>query len=45
MPPIGGVFAAFGGPEAEAEWLGNIHEDTCDIDRTTYGVATTHAWS
>lgn len=25
MPPIGGVFAAFGGPEAEQEWFSNIH--------------------
>lgn len=27
MPPIGGVFAAFGGPEAEAAWLEQIHPD------------------
>lgn len=25
MPPIGGVFAAFGGPEAEDLWLSQIH--------------------
>lgn len=28
MPPIGGVFAAFGGPEEEQAWLSNIHEDS-----------------
>lgn len=28
MPPIGGVFAAFGGPEEERAWLSSIHEDT-----------------
>ncbi|WP_139006491.1 flavin reductase [Arthrobacter crystallopoietes] len=28
MPPIGGVFAAFGGPEAEELWFSRIHEDT-----------------
>lgn len=33
MPPIGGVFAAFGGPEAEAEWMGNIHQDADDAAR------------
>lgn len=27
MPPIGGVFAAFGGPEAEEKWLAEIHPD------------------
>ncbi|MHA6969004.1 flavin reductase [Glutamicibacter bergerei] len=27
MPPIGGVFAAFGGPEAEAQWLAQVHPD------------------
>jgi len=27
MPPIGGVFAAFGGPEAEEEWFSNSHSD------------------
>lgn len=35
MPPIGGVFAAFGGPEAEAEWLRNIHEDA-ETDRAMF---------
>jgi flavin reductase (DIM6/NTAB) family NADH-FMN oxidoreductase RutF len=27
MPPIGGVFAAFGGPEAEAQWLESVRDD------------------
>lgn len=27
MPPIGGVFAAFGGPEAEKLWFSRIHGD------------------
>lgn len=27
MPPIGGVFAAFGGPEEAETWLSSIHED------------------
>lgn len=27
MPPIGGVFAAFGGPEAEKAWFSNMHEE------------------
>lgn len=36
MPPIGGVFAAFGGPEAEAEWFRNIHEETSDADRAAF---------
>jgi flavin reductase (DIM6/NTAB) family NADH-FMN oxidoreductase RutF/DNA-binding IclR family transcriptional regulator len=28
MPPIGGVFAAFGGPETEDLWFSRIHADT-----------------
>lgn len=27
MPPIGGVFAAFGGPDEEKAWLSSIHDD------------------
>ncbi|MGH3353771.1 MAG: flavin reductase [Nocardioides sp.] len=36
MPPIGGVFAAFGGPEAESEWLRNVHEEAGGADRETF---------
>lgn len=28
MPPIGGVFASFGGPESESRWFSNMHPDT-----------------
>lgn len=35
MPPIGGVFAAFGGPEAEAEWLGSVGDDPDGSARQT----------
>lgn len=30
MPPIGGVFAAFGGPEAEEKWFSNMAPDADD---------------
>ncbi|MBE9372895.1 flavin reductase [Saccharopolyspora sp. HNM0983] len=36
MPPIGGVFAAFGGPEAETEWLDNVHHDFDGSARQSY---------
>lgn len=28
IPPIGGVFAAFGGPDEERVWLDSIHDDS-----------------
>ncbi|WP_051297827.1 flavin reductase [Brevibacterium album] len=36
MPPIGGVFAAFGGPETEALWMSRIHDDADDAARRNF---------
>lgn len=33
MPPIGGVFAAFGGPDAEREWFRNIQDEANSVER------------
>ncbi|GAA1054286.1 flavin reductase family protein [Dietzia natronolimnaea] len=38
MPPIGGVFAAFGGPEAEALWFSKIHPNADTEVRTDFEV-------
>lgn len=36
MPPIGGVFAAFGGPEAEALWFSKMQDGTSEETRQLF---------
>lgn len=36
MPPIGGVFAAFGGPEAEQLWFSQAADETTDETRARF---------
>jgi flavin reductase (DIM6/NTAB) family NADH-FMN oxidoreductase RutF/DNA-binding IclR family transcriptional regulator len=36
MPPIGGVFAAFGGPGEEQTWLESVHEDADEASEKAY---------
>ncbi|GAA2093216.1 flavin reductase [Brevibacterium salitolerans] len=36
MPPIGGVFAAFGGPEMESRWMSQVHDDADHVARDNF---------